>query len=143
MVKKNLLKRIRQFDKDFSINLKDHVPKKYFNNKIIYGGVFVVFLLSLYALYSAGSLSNKGIDISNKIYYFCPEESIMPCVINATEKINGTKIERTLFLQPGQTYGQVPPRIVKEFDFYVNVIMVSSFIINHLYFMWRKNNGKV
>ncbi len=142
MTKQSLLKRIREFDQKYSIDLKQHVPKKYFNNKIIYGGVIVVLLLAVYALYSAGSFTKYGVDISNKIYYSCPKESLMPCVVNATITKEGEQVEATLFLQPGETYGEVPPAIVKDFGFYVLVIMVSTFGLNHLYYVRKVKNGQ-
>lgn len=110
----------------------------YFNKPLIRFGMFIYFVLLMFAIWSHGSL--------NVAYFSCDSESPVPCVNPFYE--SGAKICTKSnicdyeILQPGETVGMTPSAFVENVNNLGILIIAITFIINHIMYRSKKRNGK-
>ena len=132
------------------INLDKKYPG-YFNKLIFRLGFVVILFLFTITMYI------EDFDFSNKIYVTC--NSKLPCantfydckhklfVVSNCEYINSLNCPHNLCnikqIMPGQTIGDKPSFLYRNFFAFTITIIFATFAINHnLYFYRRKNGNK-
>lgn len=123
--------------------------KDYFNKKVIR-----YMALSIFVLVAITFLSS-----ANSLYLECPKESNTPCInplydckynpninnANFCNKIKDVECKDNLcevqYLQQGEFLGEQPKHLQTFMPNYIVLIMIISFIINHIIYT-KKQRGK-
>lgn len=117
-----------------NFSLADKLLPGYVINKNIFRFALLICVLLLFAV-----LSNYGFDFSKEfVYVECPSDSPGNC-INPFYQENSLMASScsdpvlcsTLYLIPGETYGEKPPSIVSNFHIILLSVFGTAVLFNH------------
>jgi hypothetical protein len=111
----------------------------YIDKTVFRTAVLILIALAVYGLIAG------GFDTSKQQYFYCREDSLQrPCKIEfgCLEGDPFCVPEKTVILQPGESYGPPPPFIERNFWLIAIFVLAIAFAVNHA--LWTsKNKGGV
>ena len=125
-----MLKKLKQINEHLDKKLKLDLSNKFYINKNIFRGVFIILILYLLTIGSIDGFSS----LIHTTYVYCPETNNLHCInpmYDFSCKITGVQCENE-FIEPGETIGKKPSELYLNFGNIAIIFILGAFGLNYL-----------
>lgn len=125
-----MIKKLKQINEHLDKKLKLDLSKKFYINKNIFRGVFIILIIFLCIISSIDGFSS----LIRSTYVYCPAYSSLPCInpiYSDSCKITGVQCEQE-FIAQGETIGKKPSKLYMNFGNIAGILLICAFLLNYL-----------